>query len=167
MEDKYTIRKMRVTDAAALAKWFNKFVDQDVGVVENFHVNSKQEESYIKDMLAKEKTGEASCRLILLNGRIVGKADLLPLKRYIDKHVAEISFGILMGESEMGITLLAELEKIAIKEGLEQIIYFILSNNEYFIKIFSSLGYKEVGRIKNFYKKESSYFDRVILQKEL
>lgn len=165
---KNSILPIRIEDAKLLSEWFNTFVDQDVGIVENYHVTPDQESSYILSLLEKiDKKRIFSYILKDNESRIVGKIDLIPLQRYADKHIVEISFGILKENIDEGGKLLSYAQGLLKQLGYEQMIYYILSNNSLFINLFTSCGFSIVGRIKNFYKKNGNYFDRIILQKRI
>lgn len=165
--NKYIIEPLDLKHAEPLAEWFNTFVDQDLGVVENFHVTAEGEKKYIKDYLSTLKEKECNSYIISLSGVIVGKTDIRPFSRYIDKHVVELGFGILEEHPEAGKQLLQFIEEPLKKRNLEVVLYFILARNKYFRKLFQSVGFKEVGKIDKFYKTTDGYDDRIILEKVL
>lgn len=164
---KYIIEPLALKHAEPLTEWFNMFVDQDLGVVENFHVTVDSEKEYIKDYLSALKKDEHNSYVISLNGAIVGKTDIRPFSRYIDKHVVELGFGILKEHPEAGKQLLQFIEEPLKKRQLEVVLYFILARNKYFRKLFKSVGFKEIGKIDKFYKTNDVYDDRIILEKIL
>lgn len=163
----YVIETLELKHAQLLADWFNTFVDQDLGVVENFHVTVESEEKYIRDYLANLQNGEASSYVVLCNKIIVGKTDIRPLSRYIDKHVVELGFGVLKEHPEAGKQLLQFVGEEIKKRGFEVALYFILARNHYFRDIFKAVGFKEVGEIIKFYKIKEDYDNRIILEKIL
>jgi RimJ/RimL family protein N-acetyltransferase len=161
------ILPLSLNQARPLAKWFNAFVDEDSGVVENFHVTEEQEKSYIKSAMRDVQKGKLYSFVAVLDGSIVGKIDLKPFTRYIDNHVVEIGFGVLRKYPDLGISLISHAEKVARENNFEEAIYYILSSNVFFISLFEKAGFRQVGRLKNFYKREGWYEDRIILQKNL
>ena len=163
----YKIEPLGINHSQVLAKWFNTFVDQDLGVVENFHVSVESEIKYIEDYLRNLQDNIATSYIVSYNGIIVGKTDIRPLSRYIDKHVTELGFGVLKEHPEAGKQLLQFISKIAKKRNFEIILYFILARNHYFRDLFKLTGFKKVGEIQKFYKTDKSYDNRVILEKIL
>ncbi len=164
---KYSIEPLDIKHADPLTNWFNTFVDQDLGVVENFHVTVDSERSYIEDYLSTIKTGEPMSYIISHDEIIVGKVDIRPFSRYIDKHVVELGFGMLKDHPEAGKQLLQFIEEPLKKRNLEVVLYFILARNNYFRELFKLSGFKEVGKIDNFYKVDEGYDARIILEKIL
>ncbi len=165
--NKYVVESLSLKHAQPLTDWFNTFVDQDLGVVENFHVTVESEEKYIRDYLANLQNGEASSYVVLCNKTIVGKTDIRPLSRYIDKHVVELGYGVLKEHPEAGKQLLLFIGEVIKKRNFEIILYFILARNHYFRGIFKAVGFKEVGEIIKFYKTKEDYDNRIILEKIL
>lgn len=167
MEINFEIQPLSLSHAEGLTKWFNDFVDQDLGVVENFHVTVESETEYISKYLSQIQGSEPMSYVISENDIIVGKCDIRPLTRYIDKHVVELGFGLIDKHSAAGERLLSFVLEELKKRGYEVVIYFILGRNQYFRDIFARRGFKEVGVISNFYKLNEKYDDRIILEKKL
>ena len=167
MEDNFIIEPLELGHADALTDWFNAFVDQDLGVVENFHVTPESEREYIHHYLEDVKEARPMSYIISKGNSIIGKCDIRPLTRYIDKHVVELGFGILGNQNQAGEKLLYFVLEELKKRDYEVVIYFILSRNQYFRTIFMNVGFSEVGVISNFYKLETGYDDRIILEKKL
>lgn len=164
-KNNYTIEPLGIQHAKLLARWFNTFVDQDLGVVENYHVTVKSEQKYIENYLINSKKSASSSFVILDDHVIIGKADISPLLRYIDKHVAEIGYGILKDNSRAGLQLLKYVEETMKKRKFEIALYCILARNKYFRSLFKKAGFKEVGKIVKFYKTKKGYDNRIILEK--
>ena len=57
----------------------------------------------------------------------------------LDKHVVEISFGVLKEYTETGKKLISYAENFLKEKGYEQMIYYILSNNKRKSLSFSSI----------------------------
>lgn len=167
MENHYDIKPLSLDHAEALTKWFNVFVDQDLGVIENFHVSIQSEIDYISQYLSDVGEGEPLSYVVFHNKEIVGKSDIRPLTRYIDKHVVELGFGLLGQHAEAGEQLLRFMMKEVKRRGFEVVLYFILGRNRYFRDIFKNAGFQEVGRISKFYKRNGVYDDRIILERNL
>lgn len=167
MENHYDIKPLSLDHAEALTKWFNVFVDQDLGVVENFHVSIQSEIDYISQYLSDVGEGEPLSYVIFHNKEIVGKSDIRPFTRYIDKHVVELGFGLLDQHAKAGEQILTFMIEELKRRGFEIALYFILGRNRYFRNIFKNVGFQEVGRISKFYKRNGVYNDRIILEKNL
>lgn len=167
MEIHYDIEPLSLAHDQALTKWFNLFVDQDLGVVENFHVSVESEIEYLSKYSSNIVNGKPMSYVILHNGAIVGKSDIRPLIRYIDKHVVELGFGLLDGHTKAGEQLLTFMIEEVKSRSFELVLYFILGRNHYFRNIFTGVGFEEVGKISNFYKRNGTYDDRIILEKKL
>ncbi|MBN4054305.1 GNAT family N-acetyltransferase [Nitrospira defluvii] len=161
------IRPVDTKDTEELVSWFNQLVDEDPGIVENFHVTQEQERHYLSSLLKEIKQREALSLVVIKEGKIVAKVDVKKLKREVDRHIGEVSFGVLRGFGACGGELLRELPKFSGKINCHVLIYYILSSNKFFIDIFKKANYKVCGQIENFYRKDGSYFDRKILVNNL
>lgn len=167
MENSYEIKPLSLDHAQELTAWFNLFVDQDLGVVENFHVSIESEKEYISKYLTDIVQDQPLSYVIFDGSKIIGKSDIRPHSRYIDKHVVELGFGLLEGCSQAGEQLLEFMIKESKRRGFEVALYYILGRNLYFRNIFKNVGFKEVGEISNFYKNNNIYDSRIILEKNL
>ncbi|OGY18017.1 MAG: hypothetical protein A2784_00900 [Candidatus Chisholmbacteria bacterium RIFCSPHIGHO2_01_FULL_48_12] len=167
METHYDIKPLSLVHAQALTKWFNLFVDQDLGIVENFHVSVQSEIEYISQYSSDIGNGKPLSYVILHNREIVGKSDIRPLPRDIDKHVVELGFGLLDGHTKAGEQLLTFMMEEVKRRGFEIALYFILGRNRHFRNLFKNVGFQEVGRISKFYKRNGVYDDRIILERNL
>jgi N-acetylglutamate synthase-like GNAT family acetyltransferase len=165
------IRKLEQSDASGLLKFFIKLVTADPERVERLEdVQSftvPDEERWIASRLEGEKESQIFARVIEESGEIVGEGEVERLKRWIERHVAEIRFGVLPEHASRALELVQELEGVAKAAGIEVLYYFHLSTQAKGLEVMRQAGFKDAGKIEAFYKRQGQYIDRVYLAKDL
>lgn len=147
--------------------WFNRLIDENVGIVERVKIDSN-DNVFLDQQLENIRKGKLFSFILSDGGKIIGKVDLRPLSRECDKHVGEISFGLLKGYPEAGVDLLAKVESAARRNKIHALIYYILEKNSYFQEIFLRSGFSKIGSLPNFYRFSDGDSDhRVIFHKQL
>lgn len=167
------ITKISVTDAEQLLNFFRKLVEFDTKRVERAEdvakITLENEKNWIQSRIADEEKQEM---FVLCakdkNGDIVAEGEVERKKRWIERHVAEIRFGVLPGFEKVAKEMVEQLIQIASKNDLEVLFYFHLQTQQSGITIMKELGFSEVGSIKNYYKLSgNSYVDRLYFSKQL
>lgn len=161
------IRQPNILDSEKLMIWFNKLIDEEWGIAEKEKMTIENETKWLNERLKSVKKGESIFLIQEENNEIIACASLERLKRYIDKHVAELSFGVLKGYENKTNELMEQAIEKSKEKKIKVLIYYILACNERFIDIMKGAGFNEVGKISNFYLKNGKYIDRVIMQKVL
>ena len=101
------------------------------------------------------------------SGKIIAVGEIERKQRWIEKHVAEIRFGVIPSNEDSAFELVKKLEEIAKNNGIEVLFYFHLTTQKNGIKIMRKAGFTDVGIIRKYYKRGQEYIDRVYLQKVL
>lgn len=161
------ISSVAVEDAQNMMEWFNTFVEQDLGVVEDTKVTLEQEKSYLKSCVEQLNNNKLLSIVGRFDQKIVGKVDVRRLPRHVDNHVGEVSFGILREYAQEGVNLIDYISLRAKESNYSVLVYYILDCNQLFIDIFEKAGFRKAGVIRNFYKTPKGQFDRVIFDKIL
>lgn len=167
-----TIRKIKIEDNESLLSFFKELVIEDPERVERPEdvdkVTEEMEQEWIRQRLAREDRGDIFILCGLDNeGKMVIEGEVEKLPRWIEKHVAEIRFGLLPGHESVGEELVKELIKTAKENNIEILIYFHLETQKTGLRIMKKLGFIEFGRIRGYYKREKECIDRVYLVKYL
>jgi len=166
------IRRIQKSDSKLLLDFFNKLVLGDPERVERLDdikkITEKDEEKWIEKRLISEDEKEifVLCGLNE-NGEIVAEGEVEKMPRWIEKHVAEIRFGVLPGHKAIAETMLENLIKIAKDNKIEVLVYFHLKTQKAGISIMKKLGFEQMGEIKGYYKRGQEHIDRVYLVKYL
>ncbi|TFY85347.1 N-acetyltransferase [Pseudomonas nabeulensis] len=164
--------KLSPTDADALLRFFCQLVDQDSERVERpedaLQLDHDKEVAWINGLLEKERAGEVAA-LCVLNDEavIVGLGEVERRPRWIERHVAEIRFGLLPGCLDEGCELVRQLEQRATFMGIELLYYFHLATQSQGIAVLEACGFELSGELPGYYKKEQGYVDRVFYSKTL
>ncbi len=165
------IRKIKILDARNLLRYLNKLVEFDRERAERVEdvkkIKIDDEIDWIKVRLESERKKEMFVLCCEINGEIVSVGEVERSKRWIDRHVAEIRFGALLGYEDVVIQMLNQLVKKAKKNGVKVLVYFHLVSQKIGLSIMKRLGFYKVGIIKNYYKRRGEYVDRIYMAMSL
>jgi RimJ/RimL family protein N-acetyltransferase len=167
------IKKLWVQDAAALLNYFKDLVTLDTKRVERpedvAKITIENEVSWIKSRIEDETKGEMFVLCMKdENDQIIAEGEVERKKRWIERHVAEIRFGILPAYTQHAKTLVQQLIDLAKENGIEILFYFHLESQVAGIETMKQLGFKEIGIIENYYKLQNKdYVNRVYLSKNI
>jgi hypothetical protein len=166
------IRKIEIRDSEPLLNFFKELVVSDPERVERPEdvgkITEEMEREWIKQKLVKEDKKD----IFILCGlndeeKMVIEGEVERLPRWIERHVAEIRFGLLPGYESIGEELVKKLIKTAEENRIEILIYFHLETQKTGLEIMKKLGFELMGTVKKYYKREAEYIDRVYLVKYL
>jgi len=166
------IRKIKKSDRDLLLTFFSKLVALSPERVERpsdaKKITKKDEEKWIEKRLIKEKNKDifVLCGLDE-NGEIVTEGEVERMPRWIEKHVAEIRFGVLPENEIIAENLLKNLTKTAKENNINILLYFHLETQKKGIQIMKNLGFEKFGVIKKYYKRENEYINRIYFVKYL
>jgi len=167
-----TIRKIKIGDSDLLLKYLNNLVALDTQRVDRPEdagkITKENEEKWIEQRLAREEKKEIFV-LCGLNesGEIVAEGEIERLPRWIERHVAEIRFGVLPGHEKIAEKIAEELIKTAKNNGIEILTYFHLETQKNGIDIMKGLQFTLMGVIKKYYKRGEEYINRIYLVRYL
>jgi len=165
------IRTITTDDAPKLLDYFRKLVEVDQERVERpedvSRITLVRERQWISGKLKSEEDGDMIIRCVEVSGQIISLGEVERLKRWIERHVAEIRFGLLPDSKIFGMALVQELEQQAVSLGVEILVYFHLETQEQGLSIMRESGFGEIGRIPRYYKRQGGYVDRLYLAKHL
>ncbi len=167
-----TIRKIKTSDSELLLNFFKELVALDPERVERpgdvNKITEEAERKWIKQRLIKEEKKDIFV-LCGLNdeGKIVIEGEVERLPRWIERHVAEIRFGVLPKYDDIAEELVKKLIEIAKENNIEILTYFHLDTQKTGIEIMKKLGFETMGSIKRYYKRDKEYIDRIYFVKYL
>lgn len=165
------IRKIKISDAENLLRFLNELVKVDRERAERIEdvrkIKVKDEIIWIKTRLNLEKKKEMFVLCCEVDGRIVSVGEVEKSKRWIDRHVAEIRFGILPGYNKVIIKMLKQLIKKARKNNIKVLIYFHLASQKIGLSIMKKVGFYQAGVVKKYYKRRGEYIDRIYMAMSL
>ena len=165
------IRCIGAEDAEAFLAYFRRLTEVDPERVERpedvAQISPEKERIWIQSRIDAERAQEMVVRCVESGDMIIGLGEVERAKRWIERHVAEIRFGLLPGYQGEGHALVRELEEGARMIEIELLVYFHLETQVTGLSSMRSAGYREVGRIPRYYKREKEYVDRVYLSKPL
>ena len=161
------IRELKVQDARIALDFFKKLVSEDRERVERpedvVGLTIADETRWIKERINKEKAGEFFARIATEGELIVAEGEIERMERWIERHVAELRFGVLPGNEAIAVELVQELISIARANGIEVLLYFHLATQKTGVHIAEKVGFRTVGKIERYYKRGEIYTDRVYM----
>jgi hypothetical protein len=166
------IRKIKESDSKLLLNYVKELVETDKERVDRPEDIAKITEDGEKKWIEQRLFREDKKEIFVLcgvddNGAIVAEGEVERLPRWMEKHVAEIRFGVLPGRGPIAKKIAEELIKIAKNNGIEVLIYFHLKTQKTGLDIMNELEFESMGTIKKYYKRGEEYIDRVYLVKYL
>jgi ribosomal protein S18 acetylase RimI-like enzyme len=165
------IRSLRLTDYIGIIKLKNARAKEGGIAVSKKLTNRKKELDNIKKILKRVRKGEAVFIVAEQDGEIIGFCSIEKSEKKSRPHVATL--GILVKKEfrnkGIGKKLINHAIKSAIKniKGLEIIELMTHSKNIPAIALYKKVGFKEVARIKKYFKWEGKYYDQIIMQKKM
>ena len=165
------IAKLDLQYAEKLLSFFKELVKRDLERVERISdvekITLENEQTWIGRLLEKEKQGEMIVRIGMDNDNLVVEGEIERKPRWIERHVAEIRFGMLPGNETIAKEVITDLMEQARTQGIEILFYFHLQTQKAGISIMKELGFKEFGVMEKYYKRGDEYIDRVYLVKNI
>ena len=166
------VRELDERDAPALLEYFQTLVRVDPERVERPEdialLSVDDEREWIRHRMADLVTSDLTAHCAVLNDRIVAVGELQRMKRWIERHVAEIRFGVLPDARDAALALVRAFVALAKVNNIELLVFFHLATQERAIEVMLECGFQEVARIPGYYKKpDGTMIDRVYLVKIL
>jgi hypothetical protein len=166
------IRELRLEDAEGLLDYFRELVRTDPERVERpddaDKITLESQRAWIARRQQAQATGEMFAACALVDGKIVAEGEVERAKRWIERHVAEIRFGVLPVHAAQVAPQLVEVLVVRARDaGLEVLTYFHLETQTRGLGVMRSSGFDAAGRIPRYYKRGAEYVDRIYLVRVL
>jgi hypothetical protein len=159
------LRVLSAGDAEALLAYFRRLVAEDPERVERpedaSRLTVEDERQWIASRETAERAGEMSVLCIEEERRIVAVGEVERMRRWIERHVAELRFGCLPDRIELALPLVEQLVLRAEAMGIEVLVYFHLATQARGLEVVRRAGFEECGRIPGYYRKSEGDIDRV------
>jgi len=171
---KVVFRYPKRYDLEGIWKFYNKAIRESIEAWGNLSrhtkVTLKEEGKWLRTAIERTRNKESIYLLVEAEGEIVGSSSIDIGLEESGKHVG--FFGITLLESFTGIGIGTRLTKYIIEKAKENLKTEIVrlnvfSNNIRAYKMYRSLGFQEVGRIKKGMKIKGKYADDIIMVKYL
>jgi GNAT superfamily N-acetyltransferase len=167
----FQIRNIGPRDDQGLLDYFRELVRVDPERVERpvdvDKLTLENERAWIAKRQADETSGEMFVACAEADGRIVAEGEVERAKRWIERHVAEIRFGVLPDYAFVAPRLVEELVARAKANGIEVLIYFHLETQTRGVRVMKECDFEVIGRVPRYYKRGDDYIDRLYLAKTL
>lgn len=159
---KIIIREAQLSDAEQLLACIKKYISQSDYIPKYEHeikLTIEQERDWIQSFM----TYNNSLLLVAeFDNEIIGNIDLTGSRRQMMEHTAVIGMGMLAEWRNIGLgsALLNEIICWSKSNPILEIIWLqVYVQNELGLNLYRKMGFVESGTIKNFFKKDGTYFD--------
>ena len=172
MTNPFLVTPPNLSDAQDLLKFVKCLVTIDTERVEQIDkvdkLTIKDEVQWLSVILEKMKSGNYHTLCLRdSNNLLLGFGEIECRPRAMEKHVAELRFGLLPSYVEAGKYLVQSLENIARTMAIKLIYYFHLATQHQGLQVMQNSGYSHAGCLEGYYLKEGIYIDRIYLAKQL
>lgn len=163
---KIIIREAQLTDAEQLLFCIKKYIPQSDYIPkyeQEIKLTIEQERDWIQSFL---KNHNSLLLVAEFDNEIIGNIDLTGSRRQMMEHTAVIGMGMLAEWRNIGLgtALLNEIICWSKLNPILEIIWLqVYIQNEIGLNLYRKMGFLESGTIKNFFKKEGTYFDNLTM----
>ena len=162
------LRHIQRQDVDCIWKIYNQVVDEGIYLPTFERVESMLEKlSWYNNLIEQENLCLVAVDPNLeINKNIVGQCTIENLDWETARHVATL--GILIEKNYRNLGLGRKLIEYSIQEAKKiskkKLILTTLATNEYAIRLYKSIGFKEVGRYSKQYLMNDKYIDEILME---
>ena len=164
------IRKAKPEDAINLRATVRIYLDESDYIPKSsdeFKLSVEEEESWISSFAEKKN----SLLLVALHeDHIVGNIDITGSVRNAMKHTGVIGMGMLYEWRNLGLgtALMQQAINWAQHNDLLEMLWLeVYTENTEGIRLYKNMGFEECGIVKNFFKHNDRYFDKLTMSRPL
>ncbi|WP_017255025.1 hypothetical protein [Pseudomonas tolaasii] len=155
----------------ALLSYFHTLVQLDNKRVERAEDVAKlslaDEQRWINTLTQRTVNREGASFCIKIDNDVIGLGEVERKPRWIERHTAEIRFGILPGYKPEGKLLVSALVAAARDIDITTLYYFHLESQAQGIEIITESDFNYAGKLRNYYKQGAHYLDRLFFERLL
>lgn len=159
------IRHPRKEDLAGLLTFINSLIKEDTWIMRSGKkITRKEEEIFLTDTLKKIRKKEKYSLLAIIDGRIVGSAEIRrqSLRKH---HVGEIGISVLAAYREAGIGTYLMKQLIQQAEQMELRLLYLHSfaDNKRAIHVYEKVGFRLAGEVPGMLAYKGKYLGEVTM----
>ena len=163
----FVIREPKGSDAKAMMKYINSVIrEKRSGIIIDKPLTLKEEEAWLKDRLAEIRKRTTVILVAEMDGEIMGNCHV-SRRPWKERHRASIGIALKrevrgkgLGKAMMEATMDLSVERMP---GLEVFDLSVLDYNESAQRLYSGLGFFEVGSIPRAMKEGNKYADEKVM----
>lgn len=162
------LREPRLSDVEGYVALKNRLVEEDADVDLTRMTNSERETEWLQGQISRMDS-KRTFFVVAEHGEILVGHSFVNPRRGKSSHVAEMGIMVDRDYRDVGLgsEMIKLLESTAVKQGIESVILEVFESNKRARRVYSRLGYREVGVYSNAIKHKGAYLDSVIMQKTL
>jgi ribosomal protein S18 acetylase RimI-like enzyme len=156
------LRTPRWEDLDDFVVFINSLVEEGAEIMVHTLVTKEQEAKWLKQKMIDIEEGNVFCLVSEVDGKVIANSEIRKHSGY-SSHTGILGIAIMDGYRDIGIgtKMLETLILQAKSWGLTYIELYVFGTNKRAIHVYNKLGFKEVGRKKNFILKRGEYIDHV------
>lgn len=165
-----TIRQANTDDAEKLLNCIKTYLPQSDFIPklkEEVKMTTEQEAAWIDSFLASDNS---LLLVAIFEDDIIGNIDLTGNQRKIMQHTAVIGMGMLEAwrNSGLGTALMKCAIDWAKANAILELLWLqVYTENQVALGLYRKLGFQENGTIKNFFKHNDTYFDKLTMSMDV
>ena len=166
--DKAILRGPEWNDLEGVIQYINSLVREHAQIGMTIPVTRESEAQWLGQRLAEIENGRTLMVVAEIDGQIVSVGDLQPLTGERN-HTGYLGIGVVKSKRGTGLSkrMMLALLALARKMRLKIVILDVFATNTVAIRLYESVGFKEVGRVPKGIRREGKYIDLVRMTKEL
>lgn len=162
------LRAPRWSDLDEMLDFINSLIDEGAEISATERKTRDEEVDWLATLLSDVEKDKRVAIAAEVDGRFIGLVEVRP-ERGSSAHVGTLGIAIREGYRDVGIgtEMMREAENQAKWLGIEMLTLDVFATNSRARHLYEKLGYRIVGFIPRFFKRDGAYIDRVIMAKTL
>lgn len=162
------LRAPRWSDLDDMLGFINSLVEEGAQITATEKKTRDEEVDWLAKLLSDVEKDRRIAIAAEVDGRFIGLVEVTP-ERGSSAHVGILGIAIKEGYRDVGIVteMIREAETQAKRLGIEIITLDVFASNLRARHLYEKLGYKAVGCIPRFFKRDGAYIDRIMMAKTL
>ena len=162
------VRAPRMEDLDKFLEFINGLVAEDTYIYSNKHFNRDREAEWLSNQLMLLEKGELLHIIATLEDEIAGSLYIIRQKEK-ETHIGVLGIGVIKKYRGLGIggSLMKNAFLRSKRMGIRSILLETFALNKKAIGLYSSVGFKKVGLIKEKAYHKNKYQDILLMQKKL
>lgn len=162
------LRAPRWSDLDDMLDFINSLVEERAEIAATEKKTRDEEVDWLAGLLSDLEKGRRIAIAAEVDGRFIGLVEVTP-ERGASSHVGVLGISVRDGYRDVGIgtEMMREAENQARRLGIEILTLDVFASNSRARHLYEKLGYRAVGCIPRFFKRDGAYIDRIIMAKNL
>jgi len=162
--DNFIFREPKMGDAKSCMKFINELVREGAPITVNEKVTLKEEKAWLKERIAKIKSGKVFMLVAEKNGEIAAICEIMG-RKYNMAHIGDLGISVRKKYRRIGIAeaIFREVLKKAVRKGIEIVRLCVYEDNAPAKALYKKLGFVREALLKNEIKCAGRYKNAYVM----